>query len=95
MLLGDGVLGVHREGDGPQPSPKRDKLPDVLHCPVVGSLILDSHAPACMASCTFHFFLVEASKMRGAMTEGFSPLTHGESQNGAHAPLPMVMRVEA
>ena len=38
MFPGDGVLGVHREGDGPQPSPKRDKLPDVLHCPVVGEL---------------------------------------------------------
>lgn len=33
--------------------------------------------------------------MSGVMSIGFSPLTQGESQNGAHAPLLMVMCEDA
>jgi hypothetical protein len=42
-----------------------------------------------------HFFLEEASKMRGVMSLGFLPLSQGELQNGAIFLLAIVIVVEA
>lgn len=66
MLLGDGVLSVRRNGNSPQASPESDIFPDVSHLQRLESLILESHMSPCMASLTFQFFRVEASKMSGA-----------------------------
>jgi hypothetical protein len=54
-------------------------------------LIFEIQALLCMACLTFHFLRVEASKIRGAISVGLLPLSHGESQNGAMLPLPMVI----
>jgi hypothetical protein len=40
-----------------------------------------------------HLFFFEISKIRGAMSFGFSPSNHGKSQKIAILPLPMVIVV--
>jgi hypothetical protein len=66
---------------------RNEKLPS--------NLIFETQLLFLVACSTFHFFLVEAPKISGAMSLGFLPLSHGESQKGAIFPFPMEIVVEA
>ena len=56
-------------------------------------LIFDTHELSNKALFIFHFLEQDASKMRGATSLGFLPLSQGASQKGVNAPLPTVIEV--
>jgi hypothetical protein len=62
---------------------------------VASMSILAIQALLSKALLTFHLFLVEMWKMRGAISLGFSPCSQGASQNGVFSPLPTRMVVAA
>jgi hypothetical protein len=71
--------------------PKPNVLIYVLQGHIDVRLDFENQALLCMACLTLHFFLVEASKISGAMSLGFIPCSQGESQQGMILLLPMLI----
>jgi hypothetical protein len=91
----DRVLNFLIEMNVIEVPPKPNVLIYVLQGHIDVRLDFENQALLCMACLTLHFFLVEASKISGAVSVDFIPCSQGESQKDAILPLPMVIVVEA